>query len=468
MTTPKNRFAKAQAKFSALFGHSLLMSASLMLIIMLTIGIAVFMFFQSGAPTTVTITSGPEDSTFRKTAEKYKAILAKQGVTVKILPSAGADENLQRLADPKMHVDVGFVLGGEHSGINTDNLVSLGSISYQPLMVFYRGEQKKLLSEFKGKRLDIGPVGSGSHTLALTLLKSNGIELGGDTQFVDLPDSESIKGLTDGRIDALFIMGDSSAATLRRELLRDADLRLFDFTQADGYARRIPYLNKLSLPKGALDFGKDIPSEDVHLVGPTVELIARQDLHPAISDLLLEAAKEVHGTPGIYRKRGEFPAPLEHEFRISPDAARYYTSGKSFLYRTFPFWLASLINRILVVIVPAILLLVPAFKIIPTIYRWRMQSRIYRWYGALLDLEHQAFRSVVTAKERDDLLRRLRHIENTVSNIKMPAAFADLLYGLRGHINFVRNRLLEEQQALSDDLGLKEKERGKETDTVVG
>ncbi|HEY8101423.1 MAG TPA: TAXI family TRAP transporter solute-binding subunit [Burkholderiaceae bacterium] len=461
MKTPRNRFAKAQAKFTAVFGQSLIMSSSLALIIVVTIGIAVFMFFQSGAPTTVTITSGPEDSTFRKNAEKYKAILAKQGVKLKILPSAGADENLQRLVDPKAHVDVGFVLGGKHEGINTDNLVSLGSISYQPLMIFYRGAEKKLLSEFKGKRLDIGPVGSGSHTLALVLLKANGIEPGGDTQFVDLPDSDSIRGLTDGRIDALFIMGDSSATTLIRELLRDPDLRMFNFTQADGYVRRIAYLNKLELPKGSLDFGKDIPPEDVHLVAPTVELIARQNLHPAISDLLLEAAKEVHGTPGIFRKRGEFPAPLEHEFRISPDATRYYTSGKSFLYRTFPFWLASLVNRILVVIVPAILLLVPALKIIPTIYRWRMQSRIYRWYGALLNLEHQANQSALTAKEREDLLRRLRHIENTVSNIKMPAAYADLLYGLRGHIGFVRNRLLEEEVVAADGTSTENTREGK-------
>jgi TRAP-type uncharacterized transport system substrate-binding protein len=462
----RNRFAKAQAKFTALFGQSLIMSICLVLVIAVTIGIAAFMFFQSGAPTTVTITSGPEDSTFRKNAEKYKAILAKQGVTLKILPSAGADENLQRLADPKAHVDVGFVLGGKHDGINTDNLVSLGSISYQPLMIFYRGAEKKLLSDFKGRRLDIGPVGSGSHTLALVLLKANGIEPGGNTQFVDLPDGDSIKGLSDGRVDALFIMGDSSSTSLIRELLRDSDFRMFNFTQADGYARRIAYLNKLELPKGSLDFGKDIPPEDVHLVAPTVELIARQNLHPAISDLLLEAAKEVHGTPGIFRKRGEFPAPLEHEFLISQDATRYYTSGKSFLYRTFPFWLASLINRILVVIVPAILLLVPALKIIPTLYRWRMQSRIYRWYGALLNLEQQAFQTVITSRERENLLRRLRHIENIVSNIRMPAAYADLLYGLRGHIGFVRNRLQEEQAAALENGDGKGTKSGNMTKTV--
>lgn len=467
MGTAKNRFAKAQAKFTALFGHSLAMSVSLVVIIVVTICIAAFLFLQSGAPATVTIASGPPDSIFSKNAQKYKAILAKQGVTLRILPSAGAEDNLKKLLDPKTKVDVGFVLGGEHKDINTDNLMSLGSISYQPLMVFYRGKQKNLLSDFKGKRLDIGPEGSGAHTLALALLKANGIEPG-DIQTVDLSDGNSIRGLTDGRIDAIFLMGDSSSTKLIRELLHDSDLHMFNFTQADGYVRRISYLNKMELPKGALDFGKDIPPETVQLIGPTVELVARPNLHPAISDLLLEAAKEVHGKASVFRKPGEFPAPLEHEFRISPDATRYYTSGKSFLYRTFPFWLASLINRILVVIVPAILVLVPALKIIPTLYRWRMQSRIYRWYGALLNLEQQAFHTAITSKERENLLRRLRHIENIVCNIKMPAAYADLLYGLRGHIGFVRNRLLEEQAALLESGDDVENKSGVKTKAFVG
>jgi TRAP-type uncharacterized transport system substrate-binding protein len=450
VTTPKHYLLKAQRKFNRLFGHSAAVTISLALVSMLAIGIAAFMFFHSKTPSSITITSGPEGSPFRKNAEKYKAILARQGVTLKILPSAGADQNLQRLADPKEKVDVGFVLGGEHNGINTDGLVSLGSISVQPMMIFYRGQPKNLLSDFKGKRLDIGPVGSGAHTLALTLLKANGIEPGSDTQFVDIPDNESARALQENRVDAMFVMGDSTSSTLIRELLRSPDIRLFSFTQADGYTRRIQYLNKLELPKGSLDFGKDIPAENVYLIGPTVELIARESLHPAISDLLLEAAKEVHGTPGIFRKRGEFPAPLEHEFRISQDAARYYTSGKSFLYRTFPFWLASLINRVLAVVVPIVLLLIPASKIIPTIYRWRMQSRIYRWYKTLLDLEREAYDPLAQAKEREALLQRLYQIEYTVSKIKIPAAFADLFYGLREHISFVRRRLLEERVAVSD------------------
>ncbi|MDN0085672.1 TAXI family TRAP transporter solute-binding subunit [Crenobacter sp. SG2305] len=402
----------------------------------------VLLFINSTAPTTITITSGPKGSVFQNTAEKYKKILAREGVKVKILQSEGSIDNLKKLSDPKVAVDVGFVLGGEAGGVDTSKLMSLGSISYQPLMVFYRGAPRELLSSFKGQHLDIGPEGSGTHTLALALLKLNGIEPGGDTVFVNsMNGGDSVKALLDNRIDAIFVMGDSTSTALLRQLLHTPDIHLFNFTQADGYTRRISYLNKLELPMGALDFGKNIPADNTFLVAPTVELVARDGLHPALSDLLLDAAREVHGTPGIFKKRGEFPTPVAHEIRLSPDASRYYSSGKSFLYRTFPFWLAGLVARALAVIVPLGLFLIPALKMAPAIYRWRVQSSINRWYRVLLDIESETFKYPGDAKKREELLRHLDRIEITVSKTVVPAAFGDLLYALRVHIDFVRDRL---------------------------
>jgi TRAP-type uncharacterized transport system substrate-binding protein len=461
MLTPKIYLARKLAKLNALFGRGQVVSMSVIMIIGLAVSTAILMLMNSAAPNTITIASGPNGSVFQNNAEKYKKILAREGVTLKILPSEGSMDNFKKLSNPKIAVDVGFVLGGEINGAGIDNLVSLGSISYQPLMIFYRGGSKKLLSDFKGLRLDIGQEGSGTHALALTLLKANGIEPNDGTIFVDTVSGDSARVLLENRIDAIFVMGDSTSTGLMHELLHTPNIHLFNFTQADGYTRRINYLNKLELPKGSLDFGKDIPAEDIYLIGPTVELIARNSLHPALSDLLLEAAREVHGAPGLFKKRGEFPAPQEHEFRISPDASRYYASGKSFLYRTFPFWIASLIARVLAVIVPVALLLIPALKLAPAIYRWRIESRIHRWYRALLELERDAFKPSVDPKRREELLRHLDHIENTVSKIIVPASFGDLFYGLRGHISFVRNSLLsqhsvlppESNQAANDHVG---------------
>jgi TRAP-type uncharacterized transport system substrate-binding protein len=442
MASPKIFIASLFSKLTALFGRGLVVTMSIIVLIAVLASAGILMFMDSATPNTITIASGPKGSSFSTNAEKYKVILAKEGVTLKIIPSEGSIDNLKKLANPKEKVDVGFVLGGEVNGANIDHLVSLGSINYQPLMIFYRGKTKKLISDFKGLRLDIGEEGSGSHNLALTLFKANGIEPNDGTILVYNIAGDSVKALLENRIDAIFVMGDSTSSDMMRELLHSADIHLFSFTQAEAYARRNNNLNKLDIPRGALDFGKDIPSEDTYLIGPTVELIARDNLHPALSDMLLEAAKEVHGTPGLFKKRGEFPVAQEHEFRISPDASRYYATGKSYLYRTFPFGIASIIARLLAVIVPIGLLLIPAIKLAPAIYRWRMESRVNKWYRALLNLERDTFKQTLNESKREEFLRHLNHIEHSVSKLVVPARFGNLLYGLRGHIDFVRSRLL--------------------------
>ena len=360
---------------------------------------------------------------------------------VKDPASQGSLENLQRLNDPSFQVDVGFVQAGVAGCVRVDALVSLGSVFYEPLAVFYRNARPVYrLSQFSGKRLAIGAEGSGTRALALTLLNANGIESGGKTALLDLSGEDAARALTKHKIDAAFLMGDSATPPLMRELLRTPGIRLFNFIQAEAYARRFRYLSRLELPMGALDLGKNSPAQNLYLIAPTVELIARDSLHPAISDLLIEAAREVHGGATLLQRAGEFPAPLEHGFRISDDATRYYKSGKSFLYRILPFWLASLADRAVVLLVPVIVLLLPGLRLVPTLYRWRVKARIYRWYGALIGLERDALGNSAPER-RKEMLKRLDDIENGVNNMKMPLAFADQFYVLREHIRFVRDRV---------------------------
>lgn len=440
-------FEKTWARLTELYGQSITLFVAVTLCVAIVLCVAVFAFFNSAAPTNLTIASGLEGSIFQKDAEKYKMILAKDGVTLNIVSSEGSTDNLKMLADPHSKVDVGFVQGGTSDGIKTDNLMSLGSVSYQPLMIFYHGDARRLISDFAGSRLNIGEEGSGTHSLALAILKENGIAPKGNTVLIEQDSADPVKDLLEDKIDALFVMGDSASVELIKNLIKTPGINIFNFTQADGYTRRIKYLNKLVLPEGSLDLGKNIPVNDLYLVAPAVELVAKSGLHPALSDVLLEAAREVHGTAGLFRKAGEFPAPRAQEFRISPDATRYYSSGKSFLYRNFPFWMASLINRTLAVLIPIALLLIPGLRLAPTIYRWRIQWRIYPWYKALLELERDAFSTPVDDSKREQLFDKLDHIENSVNKMKIPASFGDLFYGLRGHINFVRNRLMAEQSA---------------------
>jgi NMT1-like family len=401
-------------------------------------------YVNPAPPSTIVMTSGADGSMFEVYAGRYAKILARQGVTLKILPSQGSLENLKRLSDPSFSVDLGFVQGGIAGLGDANNLMSLGSVFYVPVLVFYRSPQPiKFLSELDGKRIAVGREGSGARVLAETLLKANGIEAGGKSKLLDLEGKAAQEALVKGDVDAAFVMGDSATPATMRDLIHTSGIRLFDFVQGDAYVGRFRYLTKLELPPGSLDLGKNAPSQTLTMVAPTVELIARPSLHPALSDMLIQAAQEVHGRATLLQKAGQFPAPLEHEYRVSEDAARYYKSGKSFAYKHLPFWLASLVDRMVLVLVPLAVVLIPGMKVVPWLYKWRINARIYRRYGELMALERIAF-GETTREERADLLKRLDDIDRRIVTGKLPASAAEQLYVLRQHIHFVRNRILQD------------------------
>ncbi len=414
------------------------------------LAVGLFIWLVDPAPPKVIVMSaGPKDSTLLPAAEAYREILARNGITLKVLTSAGSVQNLQRLLDPKQHVDLALVQGGIAQGVDTSSLMSLSSVFYAPVVVFYRGHGMDRLSQFAGKRIAIGREGSGTRLLSLALLSANGIEPGGTTTLLPTDGADAARQVVTGQADAAIFNGDSATRAMMLRLLQVPGVSVLDFSEAAAYTRRFPYLNEIDLPPGLLDLGHKIPPDTVHLIGPTVEIVARSTLHPAISDLLIEAAQQVHGTAGLLQRAGEFPSPIAHEYRISEDAIRYYRSGKSFFYRNLPFWLASLADRLLVVLLPALVLLVPALRTIPALYRWRVRSRIYRWYGSLIAIERGAL-AKASGEERDALLKELDHIEEGINRMKMPLAHADAFYVLREHVGFVRFRLTGERRPASN------------------
>lgn len=413
----------------------------------LTTVFAVFWFFHSAPPMAVTITSGPEGSSSYKSAQKYADILKRSRIKTRVLTSEGSLENLERLTAPGARVDVGFVQGGVADEAKASGLVSLGSVNIQPLLIFYRAPRPvATLSQFAGKRLAVGPEGSGTRLLALKLLADNGIAPGGKTALVDAEAESAVKDFLRGKLDAVFLMGDSAPSEVIRELFRDQAVRLYSFAQADAYVRRFNFLNRIVLPRGAIDFGKDIPAADVLLVGPAVELVAQPGLDPALTDLLLDAAREVHGRSGLFRSQGEFPSLQEHEFKPSVAAQRFYKSGKGFFYRFLPFRAASLVDRILVSLVPLLVVLIPGLRAIPAMLRWRINLLIYRWYRLLLKVEHEGSLES-SPQKRQSSLRQIDSIEAEVDQMKVPVAFATQFYELRGHINFVRGKLTAAAEA---------------------
>ncbi len=425
------------------FGFSPWLASVVAAFLMMLGAAALLWVWLSAPPRSITITSGPAGSTFQRYAEKYREELATHGITLNIVPSGGSLDNLKALSTKDSGIDLAFVQGGLVGDPKNapPGVVSLGTVAHQPLWVFTRGvDRLRLLSQLAGQRVGIGADGSGAQALARALLEANGITEATAT-LVEQPSEEAGKDFLAGKLDAIFLMGDSAPAATLRTLLRAPEVQVYDFMQADAYVRRLPYLNKIILPRGAIDLGHNLPGEDLTLIGPGVELLARKGLNSAVSDLLLTIARDVHGKATVLAQLNEFPAALEREFKISADAKRFYRSGQGFTYDLIDsFWLANLVNRLLVAIVPFFLVLIPAIRFFPVLYRWSVQLRIYRSYRPLLRLERDA-ETPLTAAHVEELLKRLDAIEEEVNALKVPASFAQQFYDLRTHIVFVRQRL---------------------------
>ena len=396
-------------------------------------------FIEPAPPKKIAITTASQTGNYFATAKRYAEILKKSGIELEVRTSAGSPENVKRLLDPNSGVQVALLQGGTTNSQESPGIVSLGRIYLEPMWVFYRGDATlDKIIDLKGRRVVVGAEASGTRALANALFKPNGIS-SENTQFLSLSGAQAVDAISNGAADAAFFTSAASAPQIQT-LLRHPELKVMSLTHAEAYTRTLPYLSRIVLPKGAIDFVKNIPPQDVEMVAPMAALVARDDLHPALVSLLVEAAKQVHSPGGLFHRVGEFPKPLDPEFEISDDAERAYKSGPSFLKRTLPFWLATFIERMMIVAVPLAGVLLPLIKIGPAVYKWRVRRRLFYWYGRLKALE-----STVADDPRGETLNEQRDelavIDTAVGTIPVPLAFSDQYYSLRAAIDLVRQRL---------------------------
>ena len=397
-------------------------------------------YVRPAPPDVLVMSTGAEGGAYHLFGHRYRDILARDDVRLELRSSAGSVQNLARLTDSSTDVEAAFVQGGVAAPEQAAGLVSLGAIYYEPLWIFYRGDRDfEDLNELLGKRVAIGPEGSGTRALAFRLLKAVGADAA-TTTLEPLGANDAAEALIQGDIDAAVMVAGPDAQAVQR-LVKAEGIRLFSVGNAEAFARHFPFLSVLTLPRGVFDLAAHRPPRDITLLAPTATIVVRENLHPALAYLLLNAATEVHSASGILQRHREFPAPRESEFRLSEDAERYFKSGQPFLRRYLPYWLANLVERMLVLLVPLFAVLVPAMKVLPGLLQWRAKTRVFRWYGEIRYLETELAND--SRPERAaEILQRLDEIEQGVARTPVPRAYADYAYNLRLHIEVVRNRML--------------------------
>ena len=406
-----------------------------------------FWFLDPTPPRRVVLLTGPDQSAFDAFGQRYRIALKRHGIELELRATAGSVANLRELSDAASPAVFGFAQGGTTSLEQSESqgLHSLGSLFYEPVWIFYResvaiertgSAALDQLGRLAQWRVNVGTEGSGGPLLFQRLLQAN--QLAADAiDARNLEPSQAVAQLLEGELDAV-VLPQAAESPLVQMLLQTPGIRLFDFSQAEAYARRLSFLSHVILPRGIVALGRDLPAQDYHLVSTTATLVAREGAHPALVRLMVQAAADIHGGASWFRRAGEFPNAMYSEIPVADEAIRHYRNGRPLLQQYLPFWVANLIDRMWVVLTVIVAMLLPLSRIVPPIYQFRVRSRIFRWYAQLRRIEEDAGKPHA---DRQALASELDALEARVEQIAVPLSYADELYSLRSNIGLVRSRL---------------------------
>ena len=395
-----------------------------------------------GPPKTLTIATGFPDGLYHQFAKQLQVELAKEKIVLRIQNTGGSVDNLALMADSKSGVDLAIIQSGVGNPNQYPKLTALAGLFYEPLWVWYRpdafikdGGSLRQLSQLKGKKVSIGNEGSGTNILSQAILKLNDIE---STQLnlVSLSPDEAIKQLRQGGIDVAMIVL-AGEAPLLKDFYQLPGIRLMDFDQAETYTRVLPYLNRVDIPRGLVSIAHDLPKQDIHVIAPTATLVARSDINPATVSLLLGTTYDILRNYSRLQKPGEFPSSKGLDFPIDLDAEIFLKDGPSFFYRHLPFWGAVWLERVIKILIPLLIILLPIFTYLPVILNLSLKIRLGRLYKTLKTIEKR----FAASKNTDELLSGLNDLENRIERLNVSAIQSKELYDLRMHIALVRDQL---------------------------
>ena len=414
----------------------------IVLVIIIAACVLVGLFYSLLQPTPhkIVMSVGNNGGIYRAFATQYATALAKQGITLELHQSSGAVENYQRLRDPSSPYDVALIQSGIGDAREAPNLRLLASVSYEPLWLFYRSNTPiDKLSQLSGKRIGIGIPGSGLHRLTLELLAACGTTAS-NAALIELSAQNANNALRNGEIDAAFFIGGPDSLLI--EGLLNSDLKLMSFSQADAVVHKFPSLSKIIFPRGAINLARDLPPAPITLLSTTALLVVKDSLHPSLIYALLDSAFEVHGKPGFFSARGDFPNQRIEDFTVSDDARNYFKSGKPFLQNYLPFWLANFIEQQFVLIVPLFAALFALLRAIPYAIDHRTRSRLAHWYGSIRRLDDDIR---ITPHPSTPQLVSWQHeldsIDTTVHRLNLPRRHFDQIVALKLSIHLLKDRI---------------------------
>lgn len=411
----------------------------LSIVVIGTLVLTFVMLVEAPPPLKIVMATGSKEGAYYRYAQRYAELLKQEGVTLEIRSTKGSVENLKLLNDEDSDVYVALVQSGIADPAKCEKLESLCSLYREPLWIFYRGtETIDRLTQLAGKKVAIGPEGSGTRAIAQQLLQANEID---DTQaeLIPISGNDAAQALHNGEVDAAFFVAGMDAAYIQT-LAKDPEIKLAKLAQTEAYLKRFRFLSAVTIHSGLFDLKNNIPSHDTVLMAPAATLVAHDSLHPALIPLLLKVATKVHRGGDLLSSGNEFPSTSFLDLPLNEDAEHFFKFGPPVLQRILPFWLASLVDRMKLMIIPLLVLLMPLIRLAPPLVRWRTRRKIYLWYVTLRAIDQKSMEGM-SAIEAQKSMDGLKVLEQQIAHVGVPLSYMEEYYNLRLHLHLVRSRV---------------------------
>ena len=418
----------------------------MLLLLFVIVGVGIW-FIRPAPPRHVLLDVGSQGGAYETMGKQYVEFFARNGITLELVHTAGAGENIARLRDHDDPLQAAFVQGGLMRRADSEALASLGSIDFEPLWFFYRADRFKDHEQedihYLSQPVAIGEPGSGTYAQAMHIVKLLGIA--DSPNLRKMSNKEGVEAFKRGDVSALFLVEGIDSENLQA-VLHDPITRLMNFRRAAAYTKLMPLYHEVHIPEGALNLERNFPPHETTLVATTTSLVIDKTMHPAIQMLFLEAARSINGRRSFFARNGEFPAYKESILPESAVAKRFYTKGSPFLMDYLPFWLAEFIDRVFLLCVPLFAFAYPVIKSMPTFRLARVRKRINEIYGTLKFLEQDLI-THYEPEQRLEYVKRLDAIEKDSLALKVPKAMISDYYSLRSTIDFMRSWIQRTEQS---------------------
>ena len=435
-------------EFQAWWG--LLKSEWYWVLILIAGAILLLAFTRPLPPRDVYLAVGQEGSTFEALGQKFVPLFSRENIRLHLVNTSGSASSLKDLADKNIQVNAALMVSGIPEKDKYPDLNSLGSIEYVPLWLFYHGDSPVIsgtIANFSNKKVAIGPEGSGTEIILERILSLSNVSLDKSATFLKIPNKEAAEKLISGEVDAVFILDGINGPNVQKLLAHD-DVHVFNFEYAKALAKKLPYLGVVEIPKGSLDLKNLRPPKDISMLSSTVSLLVEKDMHTAVQYLFLLGAEKIsNNVDQFFAKPDLFPAYLDHNIPLSPVANRFYEKGAPALKDSLPLWLSSYLDRIWILLIGALAVIYPMFKLFPSYRHTRAAMLISDAYQEILEIEQQAD-SCESLEMLQKMIDRLEEMNADSRRISISSDDINRLYSMKSALNMVHAQLLDKKSKL--------------------